>query len=119
MKGFEIIRTIDESSSGKKRLVRDINPLTNHFCFDAESVRNNIEARCHVIRGELSYNTSLGINLGSDQKHLDLFLSEIILDTAGVKSIELFSSYYDSSARTYSAKIVVITQSNESIEVSI
>lgn len=119
MKGFEVIRTIDESSSGKKRIVRDINPLTNYFCFDAESVRNNIEARCSVVRGELSYNTSLGVTLGSDQKHLDLILSEIILDTAGVKSIESFYSYYDSSTRTYSAQIVVITQSDESIEVTI
>lgn len=114
MKSFKVSRTYTN-----KGIRRDIIPLRYNFVFDDEAVRNSIEARCQVIRGELSYNTSLGVVLGDSQKHMDLVISEIILNTAGVQSIKSFTSSLDKVSRKYSATIIVNTTYNTQVEVTI
>lgn len=116
MKNFKIQRKY-VVNEGTRTVKRDLVPYM--FAFDAEAIRNNIEARCQILRGELDYNTSLGIVLGDDQQHLDLVLSDIILNTSGVDNIESFTSSVNTSTRKYSANIVVNTVYNTQIEVVI
>lgn len=113
---YETLQGQHEQST-KTVIVRDIIP--NRFSFDQETVRNDLEARCQVLRGELKYNTSLGIVLGDNKEHMDLVISEIILGTQGVDKIESFSSTVDMAKRKYSANIVVNTVFNKTIEVII
>lgn len=116
MKTFKIQRLYNTDNNART-ITRDLIPYK--FAYDAEAIRNNIEARCQVIRGELDYNTSLGVVLGDDLQHLDLVLSDIILNTSGVDNIESFNSYLEPATRKYSANIVVNTVYNEQIEVII
>lgn len=84
---------------------------------DAEVVRNNIEARCSVIRGELMYNILLGIPLKIDKDDVDLAVMNIINNTAGVREINKFSSSVVN--RKYRANVVVITTFSEIINVEV
>lgn len=110
MKGFKIIRTKD----GKK-IKRDLD-ITS-FVYDSEVIRNNIEAVCQVLRGELNYNSDLGIQLGLDKTESDLTISRLILGVYGVKKIKSFESILE--GRHYTANIVVETVFNEEVGVNI
>ena len=111
MKGFKIIKT----NTGGDEIKRDIDIL--NFVYDSEVVRNNIEARCQIIRGELSYNTMLGIGLRSDKDTKDLDISSIINTTGGVRQILLFNSGLVNTK--YNAQINVETTYNTNVEVSL
>lgn len=110
MKGFE---TLTIYKDGKTR--KEINIFK--FVYDAEVVKNLICQRCQIIRGELAYNTVMGIGLKSHKDALDLDISSIILNTNGVKEIVSFES--EQVDKKYSAKIVVKTKSDDIIEVSL
>lgn len=106
MKGHKIIK----DAEGNKDL--DISSCV----FDSEVVRNNIEARCSIIRGELPYNTILGIPLKSSKEELDLTILNIVNNTLGVKEVNKYIS--TEIDRVYKASIEVITRfSNITVEV--
>lgn len=111
MRGHNIIRTKD--ASGKIQKEFDIANCVE----DAEVVRNNIEARCSVIRGELMYNVLLGIPLRVDKDDMDLAVMNIINNTAGVREINKFSS--NIIDKVYRANIIVITTMSEVINVEV
>lgn len=111
MKGFKI----KKEYSGENNIKRDIDIL--NFVYDQEVVRNNIEARCQIIRGELAYNTVLGIGLKSNKDTMDLDISSIIKSTDGVRNILSFSSEMINSK--YTATIAIQTIYNEIVEVII
>lgn len=110
MKGFE---TLIVNKDGNIR--KEINIFK--FVYDAEVVKNLISQRCQIIKGELAYNTVLGIGLKSYKETLDLDISSIILNTTGVKEILSFES--NLTDKKYSAKIMIQTQNNETIEVNL
>lgn len=110
MKGFE---TVVLNRNGDVR--KEINVFK--FVYDAEVVKNLINQRCQIIKGELAYNTVLGIGLKSYKETLDLDISSIILNTTGVKGITSFES--NLVDKKYSAKIIVQTNNNETIEVNL
>ena len=85
MKGHNIIRTKEDG------VIKREFDLAN--CIQGvEVIRNNIEARCQVIRGELLYNILLGIPLHSDKDEIDLCVRNIIETTLGVSEIKKFKS---------------------------
>lgn len=110
MKSHRIIRT--KTSSGIER------EFDIAYCIhDAEIIRNNIEARCMVIRGELRYNITIGIPLGLDKEETDLVVLNTISNTLGVKEISEFSSTLDN--RRYSMSAKILTQQNDYIGVEL
>ena len=111
MKGFKI----EKEYYGENNIKRDINIL--QFVYDKEVIKNNIEARCQIIRGELAYNTILGIGFKSNKDTMDLDISSIIKTTEGVKNILTFSSTLINGK--YSAKINIQTIYNDIVEVNI
>lgn len=96
MKGHNIIR---ENGSYEVDIANTVD--------DAEVVRNNIEARCRVIRGELMYNVLLGIPLKGSKEDIDLNIMNIIHNTDGVVDIQEFESRM--IGHKYSANIKVLT----------
>ena len=111
MKGFNITKTY----IGDGEVKRDIDIL--NFVYDSEVVKNNIEARCQIIRGELAYNTMLGIGLRSNKDTKDLDISSSINTTKGVRQILLFNSNLENTK--YSAQINVETIYNTNVEVNL
>ena len=62
------------------------------FIYDGEALRQNIIARCSVIKGELPYNITLGIPLGGNKEELDFAILDLILNTEGVQSAYIVDS---------------------------
>lgn len=60
--------------------------------YDAESLKQNLECRCSIIRGELPYNTSLGIPLKMLPQETELAILNLINDTPGVQSCTVLNS---------------------------
>ena len=87
------------------------------FVYDSEVIKNNVVARCKVLRGELPYNSTLGIPIGLDKDELDLTLKNIALSTYGVSAIKKFNS--NIKLKKYSADIILETNYNEEIGVQI
>ena len=83
----------------------------------SEIVRNNIEARCSIIRGELLYNALLGVPLKVDKDDMDLTMMNIINTTYGVREINKFSSR--SANKKYTADVVVITTASSVLSVEV
>ena len=80
-------------------------------------IKNNIEARCQVIRGELLYNTLLGIPLHVDKDDLDLSIANIVLNTYGVKSIDKFTSSLVN--RVYKVNLKITTIYNKQVDLEV
>ena len=78
-----------------------------HIVNDVDVIRNNIMARCRVLRGELMYNVLLGIPLKASKEDLDLNILNIIHNTEGVLDVAEFNSTLKD--HKYSASIRVIT----------
>lgn len=88
-----------------------------HLCKDTEAVRNNIEARCQIIRGELKQNILLGIPLRGSKEEIDLAVMDTINSTYGVRSIERFESRME--GKKYYLFVSVLTDFGELLEVEI
>ena len=110
MKGFEIIEL---NKDGNKR--KEINIFKT--VYDSEVIKNLITQRCQILKGELSYNTILGIGLKSSKDAIDLDISSIVLTTNGVRAIKSFIS--EIKDKKYTANIIIETVYNDSIEVVI
>ena len=100
MKSIKITRKKDGAN-----IIRDVD-ISKCF-YDKEVVRSNIEARCQVIRGELPYNTLIGIPLGLDKEETDLTILSLVNNTIGVTDVKKFHSV--SRDRKYKATIEVGT----------
>lgn len=111
MRGHNIIKTINADGTVQREF--DIANCVE----DAEVVKNNIEARCSVIRGELLYNVLLGIPLKVDKEDMNLAIMYIINNTAGVREINKFSSSIVN--KKYRAHVVVITTMSKVINVEV
>lgn len=85
------------------RIVRDVDIA--HCVSGVDVIKNNVEARCQVIKGELPYNTLLGIPLHQDKEDIDLSVLNIITNTYGVQDITRFNSSL--SHRKYSANAII------------
>lgn len=103
MKGHNIIR---EKVNGVINREFDL----ANYVYDKDVIKNNIEARCRVIRGELLYNVTLGIPLHVDKDDLDLSIMNIVETTGGVDSIKKFTSSLQNNQ--YHANMVVDTGGN-------
>lgn len=110
MKGHNIIKT--KVNNNIFREFDIANCVTNELV-----IKHNIEARCQVIRGELLYNILLGIPLHADKEDLDLAISNIVLTTNGVKSIEKFESSI--IERKYKAYLIINTIYNSQINLEV
>lgn len=96
-------------------IYRDLNPT--NFIYNEEEVVALLNSRCRIIKGELAYNTTLGIPLGNNKDTIDLAISEIILATRGVKEIKEFKSSIIN--HKYSGSLVIDTIFNTTVEVTI
>lgn len=72
-----------------------------------EIIRNNIEARCQIIQGELEYDTSIGVPLGLDKEETDLMIMNTINNTNGVEEITEFTSKIVNRKYMLNAKVKV------------
>ena len=52
--------------------------------YDLQLLKQNLECKCATIRGELPYNTRIGIPLKTLPKELELAILDLITDTKGV-----------------------------------
>jgi hypothetical protein len=110
MKGHNIIK---EKNNGIITREFDIANCVNN----EQVIKNNIEARCQVIRGELLYNVLLGVPLHVDKDDLDLSIANIILNTYGVKAIEKFTSSLLN--RNYKAVLKITTIYNTQVDLEV
>lgn len=108
MKYFKVEKKVDGRYS--------LNPF--EFVKGAEAIKNILEARLRIIKGELRYNVNLGIPITHNKNDIDLSISNTILDTPGVKEITKFVSKIDNE-RKYSATVYVKTNDNEMISVEV
>lgn len=111
MKGHRIER---ESIGGI--ITRDVDIA--HIVSGIEVVRNNVEARCQVIRGELPYNVLIGIPLHQNKEDIDLSVLNTITTTTGVEEVREFESSlsnrkYNATAKIYSAGYVTEVYIND------
>ncbi|MEG1565317.1 MAG: hypothetical protein RR342_01065 [Bacilli bacterium] len=112
MKSHNITRTTVDGIIQKDF---DISSCTSEI---TEIVRNNIEARCSIIRGEVLYNILLGIPLKmSSGEERDLTIMDIINNTTGVGEINKFSSKIVN--KKYIANAIVLTTASSVINVEV
>lgn len=110
MKGHNILR-----ENIGNHIVKDVDIA--HCVEGPIVVRNNIEARCSVIRGELLYNVLLGVPLKVDKDDTDLTIMNIINNTTGVRDINKFSSSIID--KKYHANVTVLTTMSSVINVEV
>lgn len=72
-------------------LVNQLTTITSDYVnilpiYDAQSLKQNLECRCSIIRGELDYNVRLGIPLKTQLDEKRLAILTIINQTPGVES---------------------------------
>ena len=102
MKGHNIIREVVDGIVVNREF-----DLAN-YVYNNEAIRNNIEARCRVIRGELLYNVTLGIPLHVEKDDLDLAIMNAVETTYGVKAVKKFISSLKNNK--YHANMIVETE---------
>lgn len=61
--------------------------------FDLYSLKQNLEARCSIIKGDAPYNIRLGIPLGLPVQDTKLSILNTINTTFGVKSCQVLQNY--------------------------
>lgn len=83
--------------------------------YDVEAIKQTIEARCRVIRGELKYDPKLGVPLGMDAETTGLLIQDIILSTNGVKSCRLLESKFNTKTRLFNYNFEIETTINNNI----
>lgn len=94
-------RVVDNETIDYEYLnTRDSDPVefSNNSCIihairDADSIKQNLEARCSILRGELPYNTSIGITLNMNQQATRLAILNTINSTPGVNNTTVQRSY--------------------------
>lgn len=60
--------------------------------YDINSLKQNLECRCSIIRGELPYNIQHGIPLKSTIQEIQVSVLNIVNNTPGVTSCEVLAS---------------------------
>ena len=60
--------------------------------YDIYSLKQNLESRCSIVKGELPYNTQHGIPLNAQLQDTQLSIVNIINNTPGVAKCEVISS---------------------------
>lgn len=110
MRGHLITRTKTD-----KGIVRDLE--LNSLVMGSEVIRNNIEARCQIIQGEVKQNITLGVPIGLGKEDTDLVIMETINNTNGVERIQKFQSSVNK--RKYSLRAEIEVSTRDIIEVSI
>ena len=106
----------------KVRAIRESDPVygagDNNFVTGKEAVATLLNTRLITFKGEIKRNVDFGLPSfkGLDKEDIDVEVSDIIINTAGVEEVTLFESSV--SGRDYSATIVVKSIFGE-LEVSI
>ena len=68
---------------------------------DGEALRDILYAKCKVIKGELAYNTHIGIPLTTNKDAIDVAIIETISNTNGVVRIIKMSSIITKDKQYY------------------
>lgn len=110
MRGHKIVKKIESN-----KIIRDVE--LNSLITGSEVIRNNIEARCQIIQGEVKQNITLGVPLGLDKEDTDLVIMETINNTNGVERINKFISAI--SGRRYILNASVEVTTRDIIEVAL
>lgn len=61
--------------------------------YDLDSLKQNLEARCSIVKGDALYNTRLGIPLGLPLQDTKLSVLNTISNTYGVRSCQVLRNY--------------------------
>ena len=89
-----------KTENGQRYLVSTILPI-----YDLESLRQNLEARCSVVRGEALYNIRLGVPIGLPVQDTKLAVLNTIRNTYGVRSCTLVRNYIQNGVYVMDVKI--------------
>lgn len=107
-------------------LDHDIAVVAGDFvlCFDARAIAQHIEARCRLFLGEWFLDTREGAPWWTtvfiknpDVSLIRSMLSQIVLDTPGVKSLTEAKFRFDSAERILYYSIVALTVTNETVAI--
>lgn len=74
--------------------------------YDAQSLKQNLECRCSIIRGELDYNVRLGIPLKTQIDEKRLAILNIINQTPGVESSTVLSTNIVNKKLTMKVEVI-------------
>lgn len=112
---------IEKLPNGHKKLyIPQGKPKANDedYVFGIDVIKQNLEDRLSIIQGEYYLDTTLGTPLIRNKQVTDLAIQSTILSTIGVREIIDFYSTL-SPSRKYSAKIIILTESNQTLELEI
>lgn len=73
--------------------------------YDLYSLKQNLEARCSIVRGEAKYNTRLGAPIGLPVQDTKLAVLNTIRNTYGVRSCTLVRNYIQNGVYVMDVKI--------------
>ena len=73
--------------------------------YDLEALKQNLEARCSIIRGDVLYNTRLGIPLGLPVSETKLSVLNTINSTYGVRTCQVLNNYISNKKYVMDVKI--------------
>ena len=96
------------------------NPLNNiEYVENTKMVRQNIQDRLKILKGELDYNTSIGIPIGLHKESVDIAVIDIIRKTTGVVSAYFIQKSTLVQGRHYHALVNIITEYNTELQMEI
>ena len=98
----------------------EFNPFVNgdrYIIKDVVVVKKAIEERLKILKGELAYNTNIGIPVGYSKDSVDLAVLDIIKSTYGVTSAQFIKESALKNGRHYVATVRVNTIFNKSFDI--
>ena len=73
--------------------------------YDLDSLKQNLEARCSIVKGEALYNTRLGVPIGLPIQDIKLSVLNTINNTYGVQNCTLVRNYIQNGTYRMDVKV--------------
>lgn len=89
-----------ETIDSQRYFVATILPI-----YDLDSLKQNLEARCSIVKGEALYNTRLGVPIGLPVQDTKLAILNTISNTYGVKNCTLSRNYIQNGRYVMDVKV--------------
>ena len=88
------------TENGQNYLISTILPI-----YDLYSLKQNLEARCSIVKGEALYNTRLGVPIGLPLQDTKLAVLNTINNTRGVRNCTLVRNYIQNGTYVMDVKV--------------
>ena len=89
-----------QTDDGQQYLISTILPI-----YDLYSLKQNLEARCSIVKGEALYNTRLGVPIGLPLQDTKLAVLNTISNTYGVRNCTLVRNYIQDGTYVMDVKV--------------